>query len=595
MRSVLLTTLPRGACAALICVATATAAAPLRVAGTALDTNGAPVPYVRVTLRGAGTAAFTTSIFSVADGKFAIDLKEADPAQLKIEATRIGWQEVARDLSRSSGAVAMQLTFKPIANVAAQVPASAWIPGDVGDRDFHILINECTQCHQLGAARVKRFASSMAGQPLAMRTAAWEAIVQYMRGQALRMGPAGGQAHLRWGLTEESPDYKAAVAPETSFFQPRDMARVVPFLAKNFPTSFETYTNYDDIKRLGEYGVTEKTVIEEFALPSFGWTREVSIAPGSPFVWFVELDGDRLGALDTTTGKVDWFDVPGNGPQGPHTLNADADGNLWMALEESYSLARFNPKTHEWRVFPPPPGVKFAITHDTAINSKRHIQADAHGRIWLTLIGINELWSVDTKTSEVKRYPMPLPEGEAPFHAFIYGAAMDPSLKRVWWTQLHGSLGSFNVETEKVETIVPFPRGAAPRRMAIDDDGTLWVPLYGEGQLLKFDTKRGVEIARYNLPDRAAAAYSVTLDSKRHAVWVGTTNSDRIYRFDIDSAHWRQYPLPRKEAFLRMIEIDHATGDLWTAYANLPIGKREPEIYGDEHANNMIVRLHPGD
>ena len=220
---------------------------------------------------------------------------------------------------------------------------------------------------------------------------------------------------------------------------------------------------------------------------------------------------------------------------------------------------------------------------------------DAHGRLWLTLVGINELWSVDVKSGEVKRHPMPLPKGEEKFHVFIYGAAMDPSLKRVWWTQLHGYLGSFNTETEKVETLVPFPRGAAPRRMAIEDDGTLWVPLYGEGQLVKFDTKKGIEIARYDMPDRAGASYSITLDSKRRAVWVGTTNSDRIYRFDIDTARWRHYPLPRKEAFLRMIEIDHETGDLWTSYANLPIGKRDAAIYGNEHANNMLVRLHPGD
>ncbi len=568
--------------------------APLTVAGTVVDAQGTPLPYVRLTLSGAAVAPLTTSVFSVKDGRFSATLKDADPAQIKVTSFRIGWQESAREVTQLAGITQLKLTMTTLTNVADQVPASAWIPGTPGDRDFHILINECAGCHQLGAARVKRFAQSLAGQPLATRTAAWEAIVQFMRAQALRIGPSGDM-HLRWGLTEESPDYKMATAPETSFFLPRDMERVVPFLAKNYPTSFDNYTDYHDIERLGEYGVTAQTVVEEYALPTFGWTREVSIAPGSRKVWFVELDADRLGALDPMSGTVEWFDVPGDGPQGPHTLNADADGNLWVPLEESYSVGRFNTQSHEWKVYPPPAGVKFAITHDTAINGKRQVQFDAHGRLWLTLVGINELWSVDVKSSQVKRFPMPLPEGEEQFHVFIYGAAMDPSLKRVWWTQLHGSLGSFNVETEKVEKIVPFPRGAAPRRMAIEDDGTLWVPLYGEGQLLKFDTKQGVEVARYDMPDRAGASYSITLDSKRRAVWVGTTNSDRIYRFDIDTTRWRHYPLPRKEAFLRMIEIDHETGDLWTTYANLPIGKRDPAIYGNEHANNMIVRLHPGD
>ena len=112
---------------------------------------------------------------------------------------------------------------------------------------------------------------------------------------------------------------------------------------------------------------------------------------------------------------------------------------------------------------------------------------------------------------------------------------------------------------------------------------------------MKFDTKQGVEVARYDMPDRAGAAYSVTLDPKCHAIWVGTTNSGRIYRFDIDSERWRHYPLPRKEAFIRMIEIDHESGDIWTAYSNLPVGPRDPEKHGIAGANNMIVRLHPGD
>ena len=582
-----------GAIAALSFTAGARAGA-LVVAGSVHDGSGAPVPFVRIDVSGAGTVPLTTSVFSGADGGFTARLADGDADKIGVAPFRIGWEEGARTRERTAGGLRLAFTMRRQENVADQVPASAWIPGTPGDRRFHILINECAGCHQLGAARVKRFASGLDAQPLPVRKVAWAAMVNLMRVQSLRIGPSG-HTHLRWGLTEGSPDYQAAMTPATSFFLPRDMDVVVPYLAEHYPTKFDRYTNYDDIARLGEYGVTKETVVEEYQLPTFGWTREVAIAKGSPLVWFLELDADRLGALDPRTGEVAWYPVPGKGPQGPHTLNADAEGNLWVALEESYSIARFDTKHHAWRVYGPPPGVKFAITHDTAINADRHIQRDAKGRIWLTLVGLNELWSVQTDSGEVKRHPMPLPEGEERFHVFIYGAAMDPSLKRVWWTQLHGDLGAFNVETEKVEKVIPFPRGAAPRRMAIEADGTLWVPLYGEGQLVKFDTKKGVEIARYDLPDRAGASYSVTLDAKRRVVWVGTTNSDRIYRFDIDAARWRQYPLPRREAFLRMIEIDHDTGDLWTAYANLPIGPRDPAIYGAEGTNNIIVRLHPGD
>ncbi len=565
----------------------------LTLKGVIKDTTGKAVPWVRVTAHNPGGTPATITVFTTESGEFSTpDLDVA--ADVELEAFRIGWEESTRKLTNDGGSVDYKITLKAIENVAHQVPASAWIPGEPGNRDYHILINECAGCHQLGAARVKRFARALAGQPVAARHAAWDAMVQYMRATALKMGPSG-HTELRWGLTETSPEYLAAVTPETSFFLPRDVDVVVPMMAEKFPTSFDVLTDYDDVQELGTYGVTAETVIEEYQLPTFGWTREVSVVPGSDKLWFLELDADRLGSLDTHTGNIDWFDVPGEGPQGPHTLNADSNGNLWVALEESYSMARFNTTTHKWRIYPPPEGVKFAITHDAAVNHLRHVEPDAEGRIWLTLVGLNEIWSIHTETEELKRFKMPLPEGEKDFHVFIYGAAMDPNGQRIWWTQLHGYLGAFNTQTESVERIVPFPRGAAPRRMAIEADGTMWVPLYGEGQLVQFDTAEGVEVARYDMPDRAGATYSVTLDPKRHALWVGTTNSDRIYRFDIDTKQWRHYPLPRKEAFLRMIEIDHETGDVWTSYANLPVGARDPKVHGIEGANNMVVRLVPGD
>jgi streptogramin lyase len=582
------------AMALMFCSIIATPCAALTVSGKVVDRAGNPVPYVRVTITGEKLVPLTTTVFSTLDGSFAARSIDATPDAIQLDSFRIGWRESARKIALDGDFVEYMLILEAQSNVAHQVPSSAWVPGNIGDRNYHILINECAGCHQLGAERVKRFAASLDGQPIEARTAAWEAMVQYMRMQSVRMGPAG-HAELRWNMTEESDEYKATIAPQTSFFLPRDTEEVIPLLAKSFPTNFDTLTDYDDIQRLGEYGVTGETVIEEFQLPTFGWTREVTIAPGSDRVWFVELDADRIGSLNTNDGSVEWFDVPGAGAQGPHTLNADSQGNLWMALEESFSMAKFNTKNHDWRIYPPPDGVNFAITHDAAINSKRQIEPDAKGRIWLTLVGINELWSIHVDTGEVKRFKMPLPEGEEDFHVFIYGAAMDPNGKRIWWTQLHGFLGAFNTETESVERVVSFPRGAAPRRPAIEEDGTLWVPLYGEGQLVKFDTKRGVEVARYDMPDRAGASYSVTLDPKRHAIWVGTTNSDRIYRFDIDDERWSHYPLPRKEAFLRMIEVDHDTGDIWTTYANLPIGPRNPEKHGIAGSNNMVVRLHPGD
>ena len=53
--------------------------------------------------------------------------------------------------------------------------------------------------------------------------------------------------------------------------------------------------------------------------------------------------------------------------------------------------------------------------------------------------------------------------------------------------------------------------------------------------------------------------------------------------------------MPRKETCIHALEVDDETGDIWTTYSNLPVGKRDPKIYGTESANNSVIRPHPGD
>ena len=219
------------------------------------------------------------------------------------------------------------------------------------------------------------------------------------------------------------------------------------------------------------------------------------------------------------------------------------------------------------------------MTHDFAFNTDRHVEPDSKGRIWITDMGTNELWGINVTSGEIKTYRMPVPAGESHFHSLIYGAAQDTQHNRVWYAQLFGNVGSLDTEHDIAERVIPFRKGAGPRRLALQEDGTLWIPLFGAGQLVKVDGETGAEIARYSFPDRGAAPYGITYDRRRNAIWAATSNSDRIYRFDIATQHWTQYPLPRRESYIRMIELDPRTNDVWTSYAALPVGERDPRFW----------------
>ncbi len=597
----------------------------LEITGRVVEADGTPLPFVRIRVTGRNAKPYSTTGFSAESGEFTVRNMWPRAMAVEIDAFRIGWREVDRTVRRTASGRHVDITMRRTANVATQVPASAWLKGDPGSMAYQMTTLQCSNCHQLGAERVRRFSSTLADQPIGDkaeawvkraaddlaaakpgktwqpeanaipghgRVAGWEAIVQTMRLVTMQLGE---DRHLRWGIEEGGPFFEALLRPETSLFSPADMAIIVPNLARNFPVVFDVYTDYDDLERLGEYGVNEKTSIDEFVLPTFGWTREVAIAPGSRKIWFVETDKDRLGALDPNNGSVAWYPIPGKGRQGPHTMNADSSGHIWAALEDSFHLGRFDPRTEQWRLYPPPAGTIFGVTHDFAYDFNRHVEPDAQGRIWITDMGKNELWGVHVDTGDIKTYRMPLVAGETHFHSLLYGAAVDIQRNRVWYAQLYGYAGSFDTSTNQPERVLPFRRGEGPRRLAIEENGTLWIPLFGASQVVKVNGDTGAEIGRYQIPDRGAAPYGITFDKRRNALWAATSNSDRIYRFDIATEKWRHYPMPRHETFIRMIEVDPETGDVWTAYASLPVGKRDPRVFGTESANNILVRLRPGD
>ena len=595
------------------------------VSGTAVDASGRPLPFVRIRISGADASRFSTTVFSVEDGTFDARDVNVGGSEPQFDAFRIGWKEIKRVVTRdpAGAGFVVKVTMRKEANVADQVPASAWLGGDPNSAAYQMTMVQCSNCHQLGADRMRKLSMKLKGKDFSARSEAWlhrsiedlgpyahtkswekevtetdpkkveawNAVVQYMRYVTMRLGENN---QLRWGLKEGSPFYNALLEPATSLFAPRDMEIIVPNLARYFPVSFDTYTGYDDVERLGHYGVQKNTQIDEFVLPTFGWTREVAMAPGSDKVWFVETDKDRLGALNPADGSVEFYQIPGVGQQGPHTMNADASGNLWIACEDSFNVARFNTKTKQWRMYPPAKGTLFGVTHDFAFNSDRYVEPDAEGRIWLTDLGKNELWGLNVESGDVKLYRLPVTAGETHFHSLLYGAAFDSKTQQVWWAQLYGNVGSFDTKENVPDRVFPLTRGSGSRRLAIQD-GFLWVALSGAGQLLKISTTTGLEAGRYDLPDRGSAPYGVTFDKKRNAVWLACSNADRIYRFDIDRQSFKQYPMPRKETFLRVIDVDRHTGDIWTTYASLPVGKRDPAVFGTASANNIIVRLRPGD
>ena len=135
----------------------------VEVRGRVVDAEGKAVPFVRIRLGGKQTVPFTTTVFSSDTGAFATNYAGASAAGLGIDAFRIGWKELDRKLKKTSAGLEVEIRMERVANVADQVPASAWLQGDPNSMAYQMATTQCSNCHQLGAARVRAFSAKLAG------------------------------------------------------------------------------------------------------------------------------------------------------------------------------------------------------------------------------------------------------------------------------------------------------------------------------------------------------------------------------------------------------------------------------------------------
>lgn len=559
------------------------------VTGQVTDSTGKPLAGAMVTVRSASAVATVTRVFSGSDGSYRVPDLGANiyANSVHVSVGKLGYEQQAPEKESSlwvlapqinAGSARVDFVLKAVTNVAGQVPASAWIHR-MGESPLrNDLVNTCTQCHQMPNDQVKKFASTLAQLEVPQREQMWRAMFSVMRMQFY------GALQSENAPPVSAETIATAVKPENSFINQQDEDLLAPWLARKFPTRFDDYPLADAKSWSAPLGVNQRTIIRQYPYPAQSFVRETAILDG--VLWVDDIARNRIGRLDPANGNYTWYDVPSGGAPAPHTLVPDADGHLWVTLleAEGKSVARFNPKDGTWRVYDGfPQGV---AAHDQSPGTGYVIAFDKAGYSWLTLITHNQVIGFHPETGEVTpAYDLPMPKGGSPFHTGVYGGAMSAD-GNYWFAQNNGGLGRFNTTTRKVDHYVEFESSTGPHRMVVHPDGTLYVSLIGSGQILAYDTKNLKEIKRIDLPDRAASLYSLIWDPVRNALWSGVANTDRLYKYDIKTGTFAEFPTGIQDLHARIGAVDPQTGDLWVA--NSPIPTKDPEV-------RWVFSLHPGD
>jgi streptogramin lyase len=126
-----------------------------------------------------------------------------------------------------------------------------------------------------------------------------------------------------------------------------------------------------------------------------------------------------------------------------------------------------------------------------------------------------------------------------------------------------------------------------PRRLRTDRDGNLWIGMFSESAVLRFEPKTA-KFTTFHLPVQPVGSdtpYALNVDRKRHQLWVNGTNSDGVHRLDIATGQWTHFPLPRKATFTRDVEFT-PDGQVLLSSASFP-------SWHIEDAQPTLIRLNP--
>ncbi len=184
-------------------------------------------------------------------------------------------------------------------------------------------------------------------------------------------------------------------------------------------------------------------------------------------IWLSMLGAGSIGQYVRKTDTVKWWEVPILRSR-PYGLTLDKDDKVWFAEYHNSAVARFDPKTQEFR--------NFVLTPEAPTNIRR-IGFDSKNIGWVATWGSPHfnptLFRLDQKTGDVKKFKIDIANSNP------YDAEVDKN-DNVWLgTDNH--LLKFDQKSEKF-TVYPLPERTDVPKVAVTRDGAVWYGPRNAGQ-----------------------------------------------------------------------------------------------------------------
>lgn len=557
----------------MLMVASNALAADIALTGDVALPPGVAVAGVMATLTDANGASVTA--YSDEAGKWRLDAKHfAEPVTLRVRAgsAYTDFQQPVNMTADTFVHVELQRLTDTAAlseRLTASAHAAAIRWKNAGAReDF---VSQCHFCHQIGNAYTRKPKTEQQ----------WQDTLKRMEGYG---------ALLTW---KNEKEFSQTLAES---FQGQPLAQV---------------------QTLAMHSALPRARLQEWAFGgAFNYVHDVELGDDGK-LYGVDMSADRIWILDRATNQVDYVQWPANdlplggmfagavaplgtfeAYHGPHSIVKGPDGKLYTTNSLAAEIGIFDPRTRTTEFVPTGGDTIYPHT----------LRFDATGMLWFTFALSNQIGRMDPKTHDITVIDLPahgawrwltdamLPTvldvaswfGKKDMHIALshhkvsgegreilnlpYGLDVNPVDGSIWYSKLYADfIGRIDPVTLAVEEYpTPFP---APRRLRFAADGTLWIPSFDAGVLMKFDTAKREFSKHYPLPllaeNEYETPYAVGVEPSTQHVWIAANLSDRILRFDPVAESFAAYPSPTRVTFMRDF-IFTPEGDVCTSNSNLP-------------------------
>jgi virginiamycin B lyase len=429
----------------------------------------------------------------------------------------------AVDVGSASSSVAIKL--RRTSDLAAQLTNTEWLMSMPGTLEQKRPLIECMSCHTFERV-VRSTYNAETFVPVLKRMA------QYANNTT--------QAHIQYRLAER--EVRDELVRKLAAY----LATVNLSNGPIWPYQLQTLPRPN--------GRATQVVITEYQLPRKTIAPHDVRTDGKGNVWYSNFVENFLGELDPKTGKNTDYPIPvlkPDSPTGTLDLEADADGNLWLAMMFQAGVAKFDVTARTFQIFP----VQAALNNDATQQSMvmpRFSKVD--GKVWSNEVAKQSIMRLDLATGQYELIdPFKFLSGH--LHA-PYGMTADAQNNLYFMDFGDENIGRIDAKTGEA-TIYPTPTPKSrPRRTMLDEQGRLWFTEFAANKLAMFDTKAET-FKEWHVPTAHTYPYDVFID-KNGELWSGGMASDRVLRLDPQSGNSVEYLLPRSTN-IRRVFVDNST------------------------------------